>query len=127
MTVLLMIFDYFDPFSLNMIGATCKYLREISIHPSLYKKFCSLLFVNKNLQLPTESPFNLLKNYISKNQMEFPPSIRLQAQHDIRKIVWKDNYNNAYLTKGDFYKQFKNWRNCFLQAPKIRLKGIIKK
>lgn len=120
-----LLFDYFDPLSLANMGMACKYFHEISKRNLLYKKFCVILFSNKNNIPPLNiSPFSLLKEYIAKNPLEFDQTTRNQANFDIRSLVWgTHNYIDEYKTANSFYKQFTNWKNCFLLAPRVCFKG----
>lgn len=120
---LLCLFDFFDPMTLTNISMTCKYLQEVSNHNPLYKKFCLILFSNKNL-LPQNTPLVLLQEYINKYPLEFDEIVRNKANFDIRSLVWGSaNYLDEFRTGTSFYKQFENWKNCFGQAPRVCLKG----
>ena len=120
---LLILFDYFDPISLIKLGLTCKYLHEVATHSGLFKKFCLILFPVKQT-LPSPNQFQSLQDYINKNPLEFDDLLRQRANFDIRSIVWgSNNYLDEYKTPSSFYKQFGNWRNCYLQVPRVSLKG----
>ena len=74
--------------------------------------------------MPFSSPFTILQEYINKNPLEFDEITRQRANFDIRSLVWgKNNYLDDYKTPSSFYKQFGNWKNCFLQVPRVCLKG----
>ena len=120
---LLTLFDYFDPLSLANFGMSSKYMYEVSNHTPLYKKFCIIIFSKKFL-LPDVTPFVLLQDYIMKNPLEFDGFTIARANFDIRSLIWRsNNYMDEFRTMNSFYKQFENWKNCFLQAPRICLKG----
>ena len=122
-TFLLALFDYFDPLSLTNFGLTCQYLREVSNHNLLYKKFCVILF-SPMILLPDLTPFVVIKDYILAHPFEFDQITRNNAVFDIRSLIWGlNNYMDEFRTTKAFYKQFENWKNCFLNAPRICMKG----
>lgn len=117
------VFDFLDPFSLGTAGIACKRFYEISTHPLLFKKFCRKLYLQYP-PLPFETPFNALLIRINSAALgEFHPSFIAQANQDIRNVVWVPSLKSFY-TPPSYYKQFKNMRAVYLNAPRVQFGGV---
>ena len=61
-----------------------------------------------------------------KNPFSFPSATIQAALADIRNVVWSDQeFNiNSFATRPAFFKEFKDWRQMFIHAPRVNFKGV---
>jgi len=117
------VLDFLDPISLGKAGFTCKAFYKISLHPLIYKKFCKKLYPHPP-PLPQNTPFNsMLQRINSAPRGEFHPRMITQANKDIRSFVWIPE-TKAFHTPTSYFKQYKDMREVFLGAARLRFGGV---
>jgi len=117
------VLDFLDPVSLGKAGFTCKAFYQTSLHPLIYKKFCRRLYP-QHPPLPQSSPFNALVQKLNNAPRgEYHPRLIAQANKDIRSFVWVPEIK-AFYTPTTYFKQFKNMREVFLGAARLRFGGV---
>lgn len=126
--ILLSIFDFLDPFSLEKIKQTCKNFYQIVQNASqIYKKFCLLLY-KFNPTLPELSPFKEICPHIEADVLSIPNHIVQLSKKDIRKLIWfgdeEEINQNFYKTPPSYYKKYDNWQKMFLNAPRVNFGGV---
>lgn len=119
------ILDFLDPLSLGSAGFTCKKFYEISLHPLLFKKFCLKIY-SQFPPLPAQTPFMALVNRINNApRNEFHPRLIAEANKDIRALIWTPSTKH-YHTPNTYYKQWKNYRDIYMGAARIKYGGVYK-
>ncbi len=113
------ILDFLDPASPTQAGFTYKTFYKVSKHPHIYKKFCRKLYLQYP-SLPKDSPFSSLVNRINTAPLgEFEPRFIASANQNIQAIVWQPSIKSFY-TPTNYFKQFKNYREVFMNAGRVR-------
>ncbi len=117
------ILDFLDPKSLASAGFTCKKFYEISLHPLLFKKFCLKIY-SQFPPLPTPTPFmNVVNRVNSAPRNEFHPRLIAEVNKDIRGLIWTPSVKH-YHTPNTYYKQWKNYRDIYMGAARIKYGGV---
>ena len=121
--LLFSVFDFLDPFSLEKAAWTCKFANKVSMNPLLYKKFCVALY-SFPPRLPEDSAFRATVNAINNSGYgEFTHQFIQLANENFRSFVWLPDVKHYHLNR-NFFKQFKDYRSVFMQAPRLSYIGV---
>jgi len=117
------LFDFLDPASLMRAGRVCKTFYQVTQIPLLYKKFCKANY-KSSPPLPSLTPFSTIVKRINNSTFgEFSNAVKNQANQDIRSLIWLPSLKD-YATPPQFYNQFKDYKELYLKAPRIRYGGV---
>jgi len=117
------IFDFLDPVSLAKVGLLCKEFYQVTHHPLLYKKFCTKLY-HSLPPLPKNSPFQKVVQALNQSTYgEYPAWVISQANKDVRSLIWIPELKHYY-TPPSYYKEFKNFKGVFFNAPRVNHHGV---
>ena len=121
--LLFSVFDFLDPFSLGKASCTCKFAQKVSLNPLLFKKFCVALYTFPP-RLPEDSAFRETVHAINNaGYGEFTHQFIQKANEDFRSFVWLPEVK-AYYVNRNYFKQFKDYRTVYLQAPRLSFVGV---
>lgn len=117
------LFEFLDPISLGKVGLVCKPFFKITQNPLLFKKYCLRLY--KSIpSLPKNSPFKKLLHAINNAGFgEYTTATIQAANQDIRSLVWSPSIQ-SYYTPVQYFKAFKNYRDIYINAPRLRFGGV---